>query len=78
MYTIRSTMNKDSFTFGLKVFISFYFLTLLISISKVILNRTDENGHSCLILYPRRKAVKTLNIKSDYSCDFSHRCLPSH
>lgn len=71
MYTIRSTVNKGSFTSsGLKVFISFFFLTLLISISKVILNRTDENGHSCLILYPRGKAVKTLNIKSDYSCNF--------
>ena len=47
-----SSVNRESFTSFLPIwipFISFYFLIAVAKTSKTVLNSSGDNGHSCLV-----------------------------
>ena len=62
MYSIRSSTNKESFTFFFPTWIRFIFsscLTAVARTSSTVLSKRGESGHSCLVPGIKGNACRT-------------------
>lgn len=69
IYKIVSCANRDSFTFLLSNSDGIYLLTYLVAVARTyrtVLNRSDENGHLCLI--SDLEKLSTFLIVCDVTC----------
>ena len=76
MHKIMSYVYRDKFTSAFPIFNDFYFIFFLnySKASNAVLNRSDENGHTCLVLDVGEKAFSfsslSMILAEGLSCSF--------